>query len=79
MIKAFYTNKTGNVECINYISLKRYDSQYYKFKEMVDSIYLVTASEKELEECCKILGRSMPNRKFYKFSGDNATEIALNW
>jgi hypothetical protein len=79
MINAFYTNTTGDVECIKYISLKRCGSQYYRFKEMVDSIYLVTASGKELEECCKILGRSMPNRKFYKFSGDNATEIALNW
>jgi hypothetical protein len=39
----------------------------------------IQADGDELEKCCGILGRQLPERRVYTFLGINAQEIAKNW
>ncbi len=39
----------------------------------------IQADGDELARACALLGRNMPPVKVYKFIGENAKEIALNW
>lgn len=44
-----------------------------------DLVTEIQADGDELEHCCRILGRQLPNKRVYTFVGDNAREIAINW
>jgi hypothetical protein len=51
---------------------------YNEIFQNFDAIECITASEEDLETCCRLLGRPLPNCKIYTFYGDNAKEICLN-
>lgn len=44
-----------------------------------DFAVMVQADGDELAFCCNLLARPMPPTDVYRFVGDNAREIVLNW
>lgn len=43
------------------------------------NVIKIQADGDELQRCCDILGRQLPNNRVYTFVGVNAQEIAANW
>ena len=64
-----------------YYSVEEEESRetfYNEIFQNFDTIECITASEGDLETCCGLLGRPLPNCEIYTFYGDNAKEICLN-
>lgn len=45
----------------------------------IDSVQCVQADGHELERACHILGRPVPDKRVFKFYGNDAVTIVNNW
>jgi hypothetical protein len=68
-------------KCYRYYSGEEEVARENFYDEIVQnftSIDCISVSGDDLETCCRLLGRPLPNCEIYTFYGDNAKEICLN-